>query len=166
MDQNAFYYQGMGGLYEGYGPARTTVDPASFPLISYMDTDNNGFFDTIEFDLDGDKKVDYSFTLKDLGISDVSQVYDISKMDYADFNRLEKKVAENTWNNALDFVKLAEKQGINTSWYALLKHPKSIRQQYSQGYWLRFYLFMDCLEKARNDEDVPRKDQVIKNYFK
>jgi hypothetical protein len=166
VDQNAFYFQGMGGLYDGYGPVRTPIDPTIFPMISYKDTDNNGFFDTIEFDLDGDKKVDYSFSLNDLGISDVSEVYDISKMEYADFCKLEKRVAEKTWKSALEFVQLAEKQGINTNWYALLKHPKSIRQQYSQGYWLKYYLFMDCLEKAAKDEDVSLKNQTIKNYFK
>jgi hypothetical protein len=165
VDQNAFYYQGMGGLYDGYGPARTPTDPAVFPLISYKDTDNNGFFETIEFDLDGDKKVDYSFSLKDLGISDVSEVYDISKMEYADFSRLEKKVAEKTWKNALDFVELAEKQGINTNWYALLKHPKSIRQQYSQGYWLKFYLFMDCLDQAKKDNNSILAEKIVKAYL-
>jgi hypothetical protein len=87
-------------------------------------------------------------------------------MEYADFCKLEKRVAEKTWNSALEFVQLAEKQGINTNWYALLKHPKSIRQQYSQGYWLKYYLFMDCLEKAAKDEDVSLKNQTIKNYFK
>jgi len=165
VDQNAFYYQGMGGLYDGYGPARTPADPAVFPLISYKDTDNNGFFDTIEFDLDGDKNIDYSFSMKDLGISDGSKIYDISKMEYADFTKLEKKVAEETWKNALDFVKLAEKLGINTNWYALLKHPKSIRQQYCQGYWLKFYLFMDILDQAKKDSNALLADRTIKLYF-
>jgi hypothetical protein len=166
IDQNAFYYQGMGGLYDGYGPSRTTPDPVAFPLISYTDTDNNGFFDRIEFDLDGDKKVDYSFSLKDLGIRDVSEIYDISKMEYGDFNKLKKKVAEITWKNTLDFVQLAEKQEINTNCYALLKHPKSIRQQYSQGYWFKFYLFMDVLEKAKLEFDKSLTDEILKDYFK
>lgn len=164
VDQNGFYYQGMGGLYDGYGPVRTPADPSVFPLISYRDNNNNGFFDTIEFDLDWDKKVDYSFSINDLGISDVSEVFDISKMKYADFNKLKKKVAENTWKSTLDFVKIAEKQGINTNWYALLKHPKSIRQQYSQGYWLKFYLFMDLLEKAKKDNNIQTR-KILKSYF-
>jgi hypothetical protein len=86
-------------------------------------------------------------------------------MEYADFTKLEKKVAEETWKNALDFVKLAEKLGINTNWYALLKHPKSIRQQYCQGYWLKFYLFMDILDQAKKDSNALLADRTIKLYF-
>ena len=72
---------------------------------------------------------------------------------------------EKAWKSPLDFVKLAEKKGINTNWYALLKHPKSFRQQYSQGYWLKFYLIMDCLEKAKIENDSQLITRIIKNYF-
>jgi hypothetical protein len=165
VDQNAFYYQGMGGLYDGYGPVRTPVDPKIFPLISYKDTDKNGFFDTISFDLDGDKKDDFTFSLKELGISDASEVIKINTMKYADFNKLDKSVSEKTWKNALSFLLLAEKQGINTQWYALLKSPKSTRQQYSFGYWLKFYLFMDMLEKANKEQNKELVTTIVKSYF-
>ncbi len=165
VDQNAFYYQGMGGLYDGYGPVRTPADPTIFPMISYKDTDNNGFFDTINYDLDGDKVADFSFSLKDLGISDVAEVIKINTMQYADFSKLDKMVSEKTWKRALSFVQLAEKQGINTQWYALLKSPKSIRQQYSFGYWLNFYLFMDCLEKAKTENNNALATEITKAYF-
>jgi hypothetical protein len=165
VDQNAFYYQGMGGLHDGYGPVRTPVDPKVFPLISYKDTDNNGYFDAISFDLDGDKKDEFTFSLKELGISDESEVIKINTMKYADFNRLDKSVSEKTWKNALTFLQLAEKQGINSQWYALLKSPKSTRQQYSQGYWLKFYLFMDMLEKANKERNTEMAKNITKTYF-
>lgn len=165
VDQNAFYYQGMGGLYDGYGPVRTPVDPTVFPLISYLDTDKNGFFDQISFDLDGDKNIDYAYSLKELGISDVAEVIKINGMQYADFSKLDKAVSEKTWKSALTFVQLAEKQGINTQWYALLKHPMTVRQQYSQGYWLKFYLFMDCLEKAKKENNESLANSILKSYF-
>jgi len=165
VDQNAFYYQGMGGLYDGYGPVRTPADPTVFPLISYLDTDKNGFFDQITFDLDGDKIVDYSYSLKELGISDVAEVINIENMQYTDFSKLDKAVSEKTWKNALDFIQLAEKQGINTQWYALLKHPMTVRQKYSQGYWLKFYLFMDMLEKANKEQNKELVTTIVKTYF-
>jgi hypothetical protein len=165
VDQNAFFYQGMGGLYDGYGPVRTPVDPKVFPLIGYLDSDKNGFFDQITFDLDGDKSVDYSYSLKEIGISDIAEVIKIDKMQYADFSKLDKSVAENTWKNALAFVQLAEKQGINTQWYALLKHPMTVRQKYSQGYWLKFYLFMDLLEKASKEQNKELVSTIVKTYF-
>lgn len=165
VDQNAFYYQGMGGLYDGYGPVRTPVDPTVFPLISYKDTDNNGFFDTISYDLDGDKTADFSFSLKELGISDAAEVIKINTMQYADFSKLDKSVSESTWKSALSFQQLAEKQGINTQWYALLKHPMTVRQKYSQGYWLKFYLFMDMLEKANKEQNKELATTIVKSYF-
>lgn len=165
VDQNAFYYQGMGGLYDGYGPVRTPADPTIFPLISYLDQDGNGFFDKIEFDLNGDKKIDFSFSLKELGISDVSKEYNLSAMAYRDLSLLDREVSENCWKRAVEFVKLAETQGINTKWYALLKSPKSVRQKYSQGYWLKFYLFMDLLEKAKKEENQALANTIIRTYF-
>jgi hypothetical protein len=165
VDQNAFYYQGMGGLYDGYGPVRTPSDPTVFPLISYKDTDNNGFFDTISYDLDGDKVTDFIFSLKDLGISDSAEVIKINTMQYADFSKLDKVVSEKTWKDALAFQKIAVNQGINTQWYALLKNPKTVRQQYSFGYWLKFYLFMDCLEKAKNEHNLSLVTEITKSYF-
>jgi len=86
-------------------------------------------------------------------------------MQYSDFSKLDKAVSEKTWENALSFVQLAEKQGINTQWYSLLKHPMTVRQKYSQGYWLKFYLFMDCLEKAQKENNKELASTIIKNYF-
>jgi hypothetical protein len=166
VDQNAVYFQGMGGYYDVHGTLRE-ADPDSiqFPLVSYTDTDNNGFFDKIKFDLDGDKLVDFSYSLKELGINDVSKVYELSKMSYSDFNNLERKVAADTWKAAQEFVTLAENQGLNTQWYALLKSPKSIRQQYSQGYWLKFYLFMDAMDKAKNGNNSQLERSILNSYF-
>ncbi len=165
VDQNAFYYQGMGGLYDGYGPVRTPADPTVFPMVSYKDTDGNGFFDTIAYDLDGDKKDDFTYSLKELGINDAAPILEIKNMQYTDFSKLNTKVSVNAWKKALSFVQYAEKQGINTKWYALLKTPKSIRQQYSFGYWLKFYLFMDCLEKAKNENNPALAAEITKTYF-
>ncbi len=165
IDQNAWYYQGMGNLYDGYGPKRSPADPESFALFSYKDTDNNGFFDQIAFDLNGDKIDDFTFSLKELGIDDKAKIIDIRKSKYSDFKKIKSKMASDTWKSAQEFVRFAETQGINTQWYALLKHPKSARQQYSFGYWLKFYLFMDCLEKAKNENNSALVTQIIKSYF-
>ena len=165
VDQNAYAYQGMGGMYDGYGPGRGIKEPEKFPLISYEDTDKNGFFDKISYDLDGDRTADFSFSLKELGISDQARVHDISKMQYADFRALHQTVASATWEAAKGYAALAQKNGINTSWYALLKNPRSERQQYSFGYWLKFYLFMDCLEKAKAEGNPQQMAEVTKAYF-
>lgn len=38
IDQNARYYQGMGGIYDGYGPKRIETEPTVFPTVKYTDT--------------------------------------------------------------------------------------------------------------------------------
>jgi hypothetical protein len=95
----------------------------------------------------------------------MAEVLKINTMQYADFSKLDKTVSEKTWKKALSFVQLAEKQGINTQWYSLLKNPKSVRQQYSFGYWLNFYLFMDCLEKAKSENNSALVAEITKAYF-
>jgi hypothetical protein len=100
-----------------------------------------------------------------VGISDVSEVFTIPLMKYADFKKLKQKVAAKTWADALAFVEIAEKQDINTQGYALLKHPKSGRQLFSQGYWLNFYLFMDRLGKANRNQNKELAMSIVKTYF-
>jgi hypothetical protein len=100
-----------------------------------------------------------------LGIDDKAKIIDVRNSKYADFKRIKTKIASDTWKSAQEFVKLVEGQGINTQWYAFLKHPKSIRQQYSQGYWLKFYLFMDLLEKAKSENNAELAKKISIIYF-
>ena len=80
IDQNARYYQGMGGIYDGYGPKRIETEPTVFPTVKYTDTDNNGFFDLMEFDLDGDKVFEQRLSMKELGLDDRCQVINTASM--------------------------------------------------------------------------------------
>ena len=155
----------MGNLYDGYGPKRSPADPESFALLSYKDTDNNGFFDHIAFDLNGDKIDDFTFSIKELGIDDKAKIIEIRKSKYSDFKKIKIKMASDTWKSAQEFVSLAQKEGINTNWYAFLQHPKSTRQKYSQGYWLKFYLFMDMLEKAKSENNNEFAKKITQKYF-
>lgn len=100
IDQNARYYQGMGGIYDGYGPKRIETEPTVFPTVKYTDTDNNGFFDLMEFDLDGDKVFEQRLSMKELGLDDRCQVINTASMKYEDFVDLESKVSDTMWKNA------------------------------------------------------------------
>jgi hypothetical protein len=53
VDKNAEYHGGV-----------KTPSPKPAPrrrVVKYTDTDNNGFLDTVEYDYDGDRKVDFKF---------------------------------------------------------------------------------------------------------
>ena len=108
IDQNARYYQGMGGIYDGYGPKRIETEPTVFPTVKYTDTDNNGFFDLMEFDLDGDKVFEQRLSMKELGLDDRCQVINTASMKYEDFVDLESKVSDAMWKNAEKAVEVAK----------------------------------------------------------
>lgn len=110
IDQNARYYQGMGGIYDGYGPKRIETEPTVFPTVKYTDTDNNGFFDLMEFDLDGDKVFEQRLSMKELGLDDRCQVINTASMKYEDFVDLESKVSDAMWKNAEKAVEVGKNQ--------------------------------------------------------
>lgn len=166
IDQNAYYYHGMGGLYDGYGPERLSRDVVKpFPLVKYTDTDNNGFFDKIEYDLDGDSIFEEAVSLKDLGMDDRCEVIIFKDMEYDDLVSMKTRVANDMWQNALDAVSVAQKAGIDTNWYAILMHPKSTRQKYHNGYWLQFYLYRDLVDTAKRKGQTENIIEITKAYY-
>jgi hypothetical protein len=165
VDQNAWSWQGMGGIADGYGPGRLQKTPPKFATLKYNDTDNNGFIDQIQYDLDGDTIFENSFNLKTAGIDDRCDLIDISTMSYDDLVKMNSRLSKNMWHNAETALKVADKRGLQTSWYALLKNPKSVRQQYHHGWWLQFYLFNDLIDQSLrkgNRNEIPR---IMKAYY-
>ncbi|MEI6140776.1 MAG: hypothetical protein WCP85_16015 [Mariniphaga sp.] len=165
IDQNAFSYQGFGGLYDGYGSGRIQVEPKVFSTLKYSDTDNNGFLDEVSYDLNGDTIFEHTVSLKKFGIDDRNEVINTAGMSYKDLVALNTGVAERMWTNALEACAIAEKAGINLSWYSLMRSPKSIQQKYSYGYWLQLYLYHDLMELGVGQQNKDFLDRLDKAYF-
>jgi len=165
IDQNAFSYQGFGGIYDGYGPGRNQVEPKVFSTIKYHDTDNNGFLDKFDFDLDGDTIFERSVSLKTLGIDDKCEIIKTSTMNYTDLVAMQTSVSNTMWKNAQQACEVARKSGINLSWYSLLMNPKSIQQKYNYGYWLQFYLYQDLMDQAYRKGNKLFLNELDKAYF-
>lgn len=165
IDQNARYYQGMGGIYDGYGPKRIETEPTVFPTVKYTDTDNNGFFDLMEFDLDGDKVFEQRLSMKELGLDDRCQVINTASMKYEDFVDLESKVSDTMWKNAEKAVEVAKAKKLNTKWYALMLQPKSTRERYHYDFWLQFYLYNDLKDLAGRTNDKALASVIDKAYL-
>lgn len=161
IDQNAKYYQGWQGWRGKNLQPEDFVDkePESFATIKYSDTNKNGFIDLIEFDLDGDQKMESKVSLLNLGIDDKSSLINISAYSYSDFNKLYKKMAVDLWGKAKRFIKLADKYNLNYNWYARMFAPQSDREMYYNGYWLSFYLYRDLKHYAsvKNDKHLSRE---------
>lgn len=161
IDQDAKYYQGWGG-WQWAG-----MDyPKKFPTILYYDTDNDGFFDEIQYDLDGDTLIDQRFKVKDLGLKDDAKLIDLSELSYDDVKKIFNKVAEDMWSQGLLAIKFAESQGLNMNWYNRYKIALSTHQKYSHGFWLQFYTFLDLKNAIETDliKDVELED-VQKAYY-
>jgi hypothetical protein len=158
IDQNASFYQGWDRKW-------LNKDPEKFATIKYVDTDNNGFIDKILYDLNGDKAFTDSVDLKALKLNDVCELIDVSKFKYADYVKLHTRMADGLWNNALLATKVAQRYGLNLSWYAKLYQAKSSAQKYSNGYWLQFYIYQDLKDHFIRQKDKTMLHKTIVAYF-
>jgi hypothetical protein len=158
IDQNATYYQGWDRKW-------LKTDPSVVATVKYMDTDNNGFVDKILYDLDGDRQFEDSVELKVLGIKDNCPVIDLSGYKYSDYTALQKKVSANMWKNAEEAVRLAKKYGLNINWYAKLSQANFMQQQYSNGYWLQFYIYKDLKDLFLRKGDATGAIKLDRAYY-
>jgi hypothetical protein len=165
IDQNAFSYQGIGGLYDGYGPGRTQVEPKVFSTVKYIDTNNNGFIDELAFDLDGDTLFEHTVSLLKIGLDDREEVIKTAGLTYQDLVDLNTLVSEKMWQKANEASAVAEAAGINLSWYSLMQSPKSIQQKYNYGYWLQFYIYRDLMELGIRWQNQDFLNSLDKAYF-
>lgn len=158
IDQDAEYFQGYNRTFQNR-------DPKKFATVKYTDTNSSGFFDTIEYDLDGDKVFETKISLSELGISDKCDLIDIANFEYSDFRNLFKTMSLTMWQNAQKALKVAKQNGINTSWYAKLKNPKSEREQYHKGYWLQFYIYKDLENLYQKRGNKAALKALTKAYY-
>jgi hypothetical protein len=167
IDQQASYFQGWQGWR---GPNiqpedNATKEPDKFPTIKYSDKNNNGFFDHIEFDLNGDTVFEKSVDLLGLGIPDTAHLIQTGDLAYEDLKDLHARIADQQWENALLAVQVAEKNRLNTGWYSNLMSPRSLREKYHCGYWLNFYLYMDLRHLGEMRKDKEFIERCDKAYF-
>lgn len=157
VDQDASFFQGWDRMWMGLDR-----NPSSFATIEYLDTDGNGFFDTMNLDLDGDKKYEETVSLTALGVPDSAEVIDHSGFSYDDYTALARRVADGMWNRAQASMDAARRMGVETQWYAMWMLPRSLRQRYDHGFWLSFYLQRDMRHKllGSDPEKVPAFDRA------
>lgn len=160
IDQNANYYQGWDRMWMGMDR-----QPGKFGTVKYTDKDDNGFFDYIEYDLDGDKKFEMTIDLKALGLDDRCELIDISTFKYKDYTSMMKKMSKSMWKNAMTAVQVAHKYNVQTLWYAKLMQALSVRQQYNNGYWLQFYIYKDLEHTFMQKGDQEKLKQLTVAYY-
>lgn len=166
IDQQAAYFQGYGGLYPPMKvKERLYPDPTSWATIKYEDSDNNGFFDRILYDLDGDTVFEETISLIDLGIDDNATLYDPATMDYKDFRELFDRLVLDIQERAANAQRIAAKFKLNTSWYAFWKQPRTQFERYSYGYWINFYIYKDLRHLAKLNKQEEMVEKLDRAYY-
>jgi hypothetical protein len=166
IDMNASVYQGYGGQYPpSKTPERLAKDPQKWATVKYSDTNNNGFIDYIEYDLDGDSIFEDKVSLLELNIDDKTSLINTKSMSYSTMNKCFEKLTNDVWMQSQKVIKVAKKQGLNTNWYAFWKQPRTLFEKYQYGYWLSFYLYKDMCHKALIDGNMKLKTQLDKAYY-
>ncbi|MEZ4911648.1 MAG: hypothetical protein R2774_12405 [Saprospiraceae bacterium] len=165
IDQFATYFQGWQGWR---GPNLQPEDfareePKRFATIQYSDTDQNGFFDQMSFDMDGDTLFEDIISLRSLGLSDLAKPIMVTDSKYSKIKGLFYESSNLLWKNALDGLKIAKKWNINTEWYAIFLHPKSLQEKYNYGFWLSYYIYKDLMSFAKNNSAL--QIDIQKAYF-
>jgi hypothetical protein len=129
-------------------------------VVKYTDTDNNGFLDTVEYDYDGDRKIDFRVSLLDYRTAkqphpDVVPLIDTRKEGWRGLNVAFTSIANQSWQEALIVYRAAWRRGLTTPEIDKLASASAIGERYDHGYWLKekvFRLLRARLHEVRQAE--------------
>lgn len=161
IDQDAYSFQGYGGLYDRSDYSRIQYKGEKFASVKYSDSNANGFIDLIEYDMDGDTLFEYALSYLELGLNDSCKLIKICDENYHTLSQVFEEISQNSWRNGQEAIKQLEKHGLNSSWYSFYLQPQSSQEQYSHGYWLSLYVYLDLKEyfsKLDNNEKLKELD--------
>ncbi|MBX6360588.1 MAG: hypothetical protein IRZ03_10975 [Acidobacterium ailaaui] len=151
--------------YQGWDRSTIKKEPKTFATVKYEDTDNNGFFDKISYDLDGDTIFETIIDLKKLGIDDRCELIDVSHFKYSDYVNLQKQMSQNLWEKAHLAMEVAQKYKLDINWYIRWQTAITIREQYHNGYWLQFYIYKDLEDLFLRKNDEKKLIELNKAYY-
>jgi hypothetical protein len=155
-----------GAKYWGSSPVNGDSSPLKAPtveeIVQYKDTDNNGFFDQVTFDYDGDQKVDLTINLLELKTDknphpDVAEIISPAELKWQGMHELYIKISNDSFQDALTMYRAAWKKGYTNKELEDLAIASSTAEKYDHGYWLKEKLFrMIDLDLAKSKEQRNR----------
>lgn len=130
-------------------------------VITYQDTDNNGFFDYISFDYDGDKQVDRADSLLILNITDTASILDVTENSWDDLRLENSQSANQHWQHAQRLFTLAFRYGYTSEYILSLSKASSVQEKQIKGFWLREHIIRKILSEA----PAAQHDAVKRAYY-
>lgn len=154
-------------------PSPKPLAPKVEEVVKYTDSDNNGFLDTFEYDYDGDRKIDFKFSLLDYKSPvqphpDVVPLVDTRKEGWKGLNALFTSIATQSFQEALVVYRAVWRRGLTTPEIDQLAFAGAIGERYDHGYWLKEKLFrqirarLDQVKQADPSKSAPM-DQLEKD---
>jgi hypothetical protein len=161
VDKNAEFHGGV------KTPSPKPLASRVEEVVKYTDTDNNGFLDTVEYDYDGDRKVDFKVSLLDYKTAsnphpDVVPLIDTQKEGWKGLNVLFTRIANDSFQEGLTVYRAAWRRGLTTPEIDKLASAGAIGERYDHGYWLKEKIFRQIrarLQQVRQAE--PSKASML-----
>jgi hypothetical protein len=158
VDKNGEYHGGS------KTPSPKPIAPRVAEVVKYTDTDNNGFLDTVEYDYDGDRKIDLRVSLLDYKTAsnphpDVVPLFDIHQAGWKGLNALFTEIANQSFQEGLTVYRAAWRRGLTTPEIDKLASAGAVGERYDHGYWLKEKIFREIRSRLRET----RQDQLEKD---
>jgi len=117
-------------------------------VITYKDVDNNGFFDYIAFDYNGDKVIDRTDAFSELNVSDSGVILDVTENSWDDLRLKNSKSAMQNWQNAQRLFSLAFRYGYSSPQIIAMSKASSVQEKQIKAFWLRERIIREILSKV------------------
>ena len=153
VDKNAEFHGGV--KTPSPKPLATRVEE----VVKYTDTDNNGFLDTVEYDYEGDRKVDLKVSLLEYKSAqnphpDVATLIDTHGVGWKGLNELFTRIANQSFQEGLDVYRAAWRNGLTTPEIDKLASASAIGERYDHGYWLKEKIFREIRSRLREAQQT------------
>ena len=136
------------GRYHGGSriPSPTGHAPKVEEVVTYADTDGNGFFDAMEIDYDGDRTVDLKVSLLDyksaaLPNPDVAPTLEVAAGGWKGLHDAFTRMANEAWREALGVYRAAWRRGLTNPELDRLANAGSVAQRYDAAHWIKEKVF-------------------------
>jgi hypothetical protein len=169
VDRNAEFHGGAGE------PTRKPEAKTVGEVIKYTDTDGDGFYDTMEFDYDGDRKIDFKVCLLDYKSekSDPQKtiLFEPGKLGWKGMHQLFNSTAQQTWEEALSLYRAGWQKDLTTPEMDKMAASSSLRQRYMNAYWIKEDIFKAIREHlaARilaHPSETSKLQHLLADYIK
>ncbi|HJU92311.1 MAG TPA: hypothetical protein VJ656_05170 [Pyrinomonadaceae bacterium] len=136
-------------------------------VVKYTDADKNGFLDTVEYDYDGDRTIDFRVSLLEYRSAsnphpDVVPLIDTHKEGWEGLNALFAKIANQSFQEAQMVYRAAWRRGLTTAEIDKLAFASAIGERYDHGYWLKEKIFREIRARVKN---TPLEQDLTRLYY-